>query len=135
MKVFSKLLAAGIFIAAFAGCASVNSVSLTPIPSQRSHPVNAEVSKTIFLAFNFDNDYIDPLVQELKAKCPNGIVSGILTKDETVSYVIVFKKRITATGFCSVARTADTEKARRRRPSSSEPALQPAPQSDAEEIL
>lgn len=83
------------------GCASINSVSLTPVPAKRSNPVKAEVSKLIFLGFNFDNDYINPLVEDLKQQCPNGIVSGILTKDETISYFLVFRKVITATGFCS----------------------------------
>lgn len=95
------------FIAAFlcfalSGCAIVNSVSLTPIPSQRTRPVKAEVSKIIILGFNFDNDFIDPLVEDLKQQCQNGVVSGILTKDETISYFLVFKKRVTATGFCNV---------------------------------
>lgn len=88
------------------GCASVNSVSLTPIPAKRSQMVRAEVSKTIFLAFNFDNDFVDPLVEDLKRQCPNGVVSGILTKDETIAYVLVFKKRVTATGFCNTASVA-----------------------------
>lgn len=88
------------------GCASVNSVSLTPIPVKRSNVVRAEVSKTIFLAFNFDNDYINPLVEDLKRQCPNGVVSGILTKDETIAYVLFFTKRVTATGFCNTASVA-----------------------------
>ena len=98
------------------GCASVNSVSLTPIPSQRSRQVTAEVSKVIFLGFNFDNDFIDPLVDQLKQQCPNGVVSGILTKDETIAYFIVFKKRVTATGFCnaSVAKSSSYKKGPRR---------------------
>ena len=91
---------------AIVGCAHINSVSLTPIPAQRSHPVKAEVSKTIFLAFNFDNDYINPLVDDLKSQCPNGVVSGILTKDETTGYLIVFVKHVTATGFCSVGQAS-----------------------------
>lgn len=37
-------------------CASVNSVSLTPIPEKRNNIVTSEVSKTIFLAFNFNNN-------------------------------------------------------------------------------
>ncbi len=90
-------------LAAFmmAGCASVNSVSLTPIPTDRSRVVRAEVSRFIILAFNFDNNYIDPLVEELKQKCPNGVVSGILTKDETISYVLAFNRRVVATGYCT----------------------------------
>lgn len=103
-----------------AGCASVNSVSLTPIPSNRSHPVKAEVSKTIFLAFNFDNDYVNPLVDQLKEQCPNGVVSGILTKDETTGYVIIFVKHVTATGFCNQARTANATAPQRRHPSSAD---------------
>lgn len=86
-----------------AGCAAVNSVSLTPIPAQRNHPVKAEVSKWIFLGFSFDNDFIDPLVGDLKQKCPNGVISGILTKDETISYFLLFKKHVTATGYCNSA--------------------------------
>jgi hypothetical protein len=94
------------------GCASVNSVSLTQIPANRSKVVQAQVSKTIFLAFSFDNDFIDSLVADLKHQCPGGVVSGILTKDETISYFIVFTKRVTATGFCSSA-VASRSKANR----------------------
>ncbi len=83
-------------------CASVNSVSLTPIPADRSRQVSAQVSKTIFLAFSFDNDFVDPLVQKLKDQCPKGVVSGILTKDETISYILVYTKRVTATGYCRI---------------------------------
>lgn len=83
------------------GCASVNSVSLTPIPSNRSKMVKAEVSKTIFLGFNFDNDFINPLVENLKQQCPQGVVSGILTKDEIISYFLVYTHRVVATGYCN----------------------------------
>ncbi len=89
-----------------AGCASINSVSLTPIPAKRSRPVRAEVSKTIFLFFNFNNDFVDPLVNDLKQQCPDGIVSGILTKDETISYLLVFTKRVVATGYCNAGTSA-----------------------------
>lgn len=105
---------------ALAGCAHVNSISLTPIPSQRSNQVRAEVSKTIFLAFSFDNDFIDPLVGDLKAQCPNGIISGILTKDETISYIIVHTKKVTATGFCNLPSKTAKNKAKPRVPSSIE---------------
>lgn len=94
------------------GCASVQSVSLTPIPAQRSNVVKAEVSKTIILAFNFDNDYVEPLVSDLKAKCPGGVVSGILTKDEVISYVFWHTRHIVATGFCSKGKVAANNKGR-----------------------
>ena len=100
-------------------CASINSVSLTPVPSKRSQLISAQVEKTIFLAFNFDNDYVDGLVTELKQKCPNGVVSGILTKDETISYFIVFTKRITATGFCNLAQAKEATMPKKTRAAAS----------------
>lgn len=101
MKAFTHLIATAALGLALSGCASVNSVSLTTIPAQRTKIVTAEVSKTIFLAFSFDNDFIDPLVAKLKEQCEGGYVSGILTKDETFHYIIVHTKRVTATGFCN----------------------------------
>ncbi len=88
------------------GCASLNSVSLTPIPSNRSKMVKAEVSKFIFLGFNFDNDYINPLVENLKQQCPQGVVSGILTKDEIIHYFLAHTHRVVATGFCNAGGTS-----------------------------
>jgi hypothetical protein len=102
MKNFTASLSTLVFSAVLAsGCASINSVSLTPIPSQRNKIVRAEVSKTVILAFSFDNDFVDPLVADLKAQCPQGVVSGILTKDEIISYVFVYRHHIVATGFCN----------------------------------
>jgi hypothetical protein len=118
-KSFAARVALCALATVMSACASVNSVSLTPIPSNRSREVRAEVERTIFLAFNFDNDYIDPLVQELKRQCPNGVVSGILTKDETIAYVIVFKRKVTATGFCNSS-VAKNNKAGRSTASESE---------------
>lgn len=93
-------------------CASVNSVSLTPIPLDRKSPVKVEASKTIFLGFNFDNDFIDTMVDDLKTRCPNGKVSGILTKDENINYFlyIVWKKQITVSGYCVTNTTASSSK-------------------------
>lgn len=101
---FKNILKIGLLfslICNLVACASVNSVSLTPIPANRSRPVQADVSRWIILGFNFDNDYIDPLVEDLKKQCPNGVISGILTKDETISYFLVFKKHVSTTGFCN----------------------------------
>lgn len=108
LQILSILIAASL-----TGCASINSVSLTPLPTQRGNIVTASVSKTVFLGFNFDNDYVDPLVTELKQKCPGGFVSGILTKDEVIAYVLVFTRHITATGYCSTAVAKATRPAKR----------------------
>ena len=96
LKVMSSLLCFSMLV----GCASVNSVSLTPIPQNRTREVRAEVSRTIFLLFNFNNDYLDPLTAKLKAQCLEGVITGILTKDEVISYVLVHKRRVIATGYC-----------------------------------
>lgn len=95
-----KFVVAALAAMYIVGCASINSVSLTPIPKDRSKVVTAEVSKTIFLAFSFNNDFLDPLVGQLKAKCPQGVVTGILTKDEVIHYFIVHTRRVIATGYC-----------------------------------
>jgi hypothetical protein len=115
------LFLSAVLVSHLVGCAHINSVSLTPIPAKRTQTVRAEVSKTIFLFFNFDNNYIDPLVNDLKQQCPDGIVSGILTKDETTSYVLVFTKRVVATGFCNLASAkASTSKSAKKRSTASE---------------
>lgn len=89
-----------------ASCASINSVSLTPVPAGRQSVVRAQVEKTIILGFNFDNDYVNPITQDLKRQCPNGLVSGILTKDEIISYVFWHTHRVVATGYCSSGTSA-----------------------------
>lgn len=99
MKSVIVILVAGIMMS---GCASINSVSITPIPAQRKAQVQTLKSKVIFLGFNFDNDFVDDAVVDLKRQCPNGQVTGLLTKDENINYFlyIVWKKQITATGYC-----------------------------------
>jgi len=107
-------------------CTSLSTVSLTAIPAQRSKPVKAEASKTIFLGFNFDNDFVDQMESQLKNQCPNGQVSGILTKDEVVDYFlfIVWQHRVTATGYCVRPSTASLQKDPRH-PSSLDEAGEP----------
>lgn len=87
-------------------CASINSVSLTPIPADRRNAVKAESSRLIILGFNFDNDFVDSVTDDLRRQCPQGKVTGILTKDETYNYFLfVWKKKITTTGYCLSAKS------------------------------
>jgi hypothetical protein len=109
MKLILSFLVMSLFLS---GCASVNSVSLTPIPGQKGKVVKAEVSKWVILGLTFDNQFIDPLVDDLKRKCPKGLISGILTKDETIAYFLFYKHKVTATGFCSEATTASNTRPR-----------------------
>lgn len=81
-------------------CASISTISVSSIPKERNRPVKAVASRFIILGFNFDNDYVDSLVEDLKSQCKGGVVSGILTKDEVISYVFAHKRVITARGFC-----------------------------------
>ena len=94
------------------GCASVNSVSLTSIPPQRSQVVKSEASKVIVLGLNFNNDFVDEVSEGLQAQCPKGKVSGILTKDEVMDYFLymVYKRRITAQGFCVTSNDSRAER-------------------------
>ena len=43
------------------GCTSLQSVSVTQIPSDRSRQVRAEVTNTALLGIHFDNDFLDDL--------------------------------------------------------------------------
>ncbi len=101
------------------GCASINSLSVTPVPADRSQPVSVEAEKMIILGLNFDNDFVDSLVGDLKSKCPRGMVSGILTKDENINYFLflVFKKKVTVSGYCT-ARTAALNPSKSRKKAS-----------------
>lgn len=100
MKSFLFLITISALLSA--GCASINSLSLTPIPANRSNKVEVVKSKVIILGFNFDNDFVDQINDDLKAKCPAGKVSGILTKDENINYFLYFvwKKQVSVTGYC-----------------------------------
>ncbi len=84
------------------GCVSLNSVSLTQVPKERKNIVTAEASKIIILGFTFSNEYIDEAHRQLMAKCQNGMIQGILTKDEMTNYFIgiVMKQKVFAKGYC-----------------------------------
>ena len=94
------------------GCTSLHTVSLTTIPAQRNKVIKAEASKVVFLGFTFDNDFIDDMEVQLKNQCPNGVVSGILTKDEVVNYFlfIVWQQKVSARGYCVKPVTALNDK-------------------------
>lgn len=85
----------------FAGCANLRSVSMTHIPRDRGEVVTATSSDWAFLNLHSSNDFIDEVRKGLLAKCPAGTITGIFTKYETVVYVVMVKRIVTATGFCS----------------------------------
>jgi hypothetical protein len=85
----------------FSGCAALHSVSMTSFPKDRQKPVEAKVSKFVFLAFNFNNDFIYDLTSKLQEQCPNGKVTGITSKYETRGYLIGYTMIVTSQGFCT----------------------------------
>ena len=97
MKIFSVLA----LLLSFVSCAHVQSVSVTQIPAQKGKVVQAEVSKFMFLMFNFNNDYVDELTEKLRDQCKGGKVEGILTKHEGRNYILFFDSRISAKGYCN----------------------------------
>jgi hypothetical protein len=82
------------------GCASLQSVSVTNIPSERGRPVEATADNTAFLGIHFDNDFADELTDELRSQCPDGKVTGIYSKYESTWYVVVQNRSVTARGYC-----------------------------------
>lgn len=97
-----KALLALSILVLISSCAQVRSVSQTSIPQKRNNLVKAEVKKNIFLFLNFDTNYLNELSEQLRQKCPNGRVEGILTKDVFITYfpIIFHQDHITAEGYC-----------------------------------
>ena len=99
------LLNMAFLVAGISGCTTLESLSLTNIPQERSKVVTAEREKGIIFYFNFDTDYADELSADLRSQCEGGVVSGILTKFENTCYVPLFcfyiVSRVTATGYCN----------------------------------
>ena len=83
-------------------CTTLQSVSLTQIPSKRSNRVYAEADKLIFLGLNFDNRHVDQVKNQLVSKCRKGLLTGLLTKTENHFYLgaLIYKSKVTASGFC-----------------------------------
>jgi hypothetical protein len=97
-----KLILFAFFIFVVNGCTHLQSVSTTSIPKERGEKVSATKDRFIFLAFNFNNDYVNDLAEELANKCEKGKVQGVLTKHENIMYfpLIAHAVRVTAEGYC-----------------------------------
>lgn len=98
LKIFLALLSFSLIT----NCTSLQSVSTSSIPKNRSNPVKVESDRFIFLGFNFNNDYVNDMATNLAKTCPKGKVKGVLTKHENIVYFPLFahKVRVTAQGYC-----------------------------------
>lgn len=82
------------------GCVSLKSVSLSSIPKNRSNPIEAEVSRFVFLGLSFENNFVNELTDDLKNQCQGGVISGVLTKHETKFWLIGHTDRVVANAYC-----------------------------------
>ncbi|MAA71407.1 MAG: hypothetical protein CL679_06730 [Bermanella sp.] len=99
IRLFTALLATLML----SGCMSLNSVSLTQIPSDKGQLVSAKAHDWVFLGFTTQNNFVNEAVNNLKQECPNGKLTGVLTKHQTTAYVLVFKREVIASGYCKKA--------------------------------
>ena len=97
-----KYLIAFLTFTMISGCAYLNTVSQTSIPKDRGNKISVVGSNYIFLLLNFNNDFVDEAVTELKGKCPNGSIKGIFTKDEKIVYfpLLVHRDKVYIEGYC-----------------------------------
>ncbi len=98
-----RLIAVFITLLSLSACVHLNSVSLTQIPNEKGDLINAQAHDWVFLGFTSQNDFVDEAVTQLKDKCTGGKLTGILTKHQTTTYVLVFKREIIASGYCKKA--------------------------------
>jgi hypothetical protein len=87
-------------ILALSGCASLQSVSMTQVPAERSGSVEAESSSWGFLGIFFSNEFADEAVSKLRDACPNGKLTGVYTKYENRFYLLMVKRSVRTSAFC-----------------------------------
>jgi hypothetical protein len=97
---FKHLILTTLIVLSLSACVSLNSISLTQVPEVRDHQISAKSDSWTLLGIAFSNDFVDEAVIELKSKCVDGRIEGILTKHQTTFYFLVFKREVVATGFC-----------------------------------
>lgn len=84
------------------GCVGLNSVSMTQVPKDKGQRVEANAHDWVFLNFTTQNDFADSAVDNLKSQCVGGKISGIYTKHQTTSYLLVFKREVIVSGYCDL---------------------------------
>jgi hypothetical protein len=124
-----KKLSLVTLLAAFAGapgCASLQSVSMTNIPAERGHRVEATADNMAFLGIHFDNDFADDVPEELRQQCPHGKVTGIYSKYESTWYVVVQNRSVTVSGYCVMPVAQNTPAPVKAAPVPAAPGTNPA---------
>ncbi|EAP95691.1 hypothetical protein [Vibrio splendidus] len=90
-------------LVSLSGCVGLNTVSLTSVPVERDRQVKTSTSDWNFIGINFNNNIVDEAIANLQQQCPAGKIEGVLTKYQTISYVLFFNRQIIVTGYCNKA--------------------------------
>ena len=91
-----------LIVLTLSGCVGLNSVSMTQIPKDKGQLVEANAHDWVFMNFTTQNDFADNAVTELKQQCVGGKISGVYTKHQTTSYVLIFKREVIVSGYCDL---------------------------------
>lgn len=103
---FASLSLALVSLALGSGCATLHSVSVTNIPQERGRPVQASADSFGIFGIFFSNDFADQLPEELRGQCPKGNVTGIYSKYQSTSYLVVLTREVTVHGYCVAGQPA-----------------------------
>lgn len=82
------------------GCTSLQSVSISQIPQDRSQRVSAEGDQWSLLGIAFSNDFVDDAMLDIQQQCPQGQVEGVLTQYDHTFFFPVLVRTVEVTGFC-----------------------------------
>ncbi|MBP7281281.1 MAG: hypothetical protein KBA66_06890 [Leptospiraceae bacterium] len=102
-KLFKILLIALLVLASgIVNCVQLHSIAINsqPEPKEREKQITAQTDKLVFLAFNFNNDFLDEAPKKLLEQCKDGKIKGIVSKFETVNYFLFIRYVIKASGYC-----------------------------------
>ncbi|MGB1092283.1 MAG: hypothetical protein ACPGYX_09170 [Oceanobacter sp.] len=88
------------------GCTSLNSVSLTQVPADRSTPVSAEGNQYSLLGIAFTNSFVDRAHEDLQQQCPHGELKGVLTEYDSTLYLLIMRRTVKVSGYCVEGSTA-----------------------------
>ncbi|WP_392339661.1 hypothetical protein [Moritella marina] len=93
-----------LFIAlTLSGCVGLKHSINDANPKRQRSTCRSECRMTgVFLNFTTQNDFADRAVDNLKTQCVGGKISGVFTKHQTTSYLLVFKREVIVSGYCSL---------------------------------
>ncbi|MEK6606601.1 MAG: hypothetical protein AABZ30_02970 [Myxococcota bacterium] len=106
-------LRALVLVAALAaqGCATLNSVSMTRVPADRSHAIQSEAWTWGIFGIYFTNNFVDEAIDNLRGQCPAGRISGVYTKYSGRFFLLWTTRTVDVAAFCESAAAAKPQAA------------------------